>query len=58
MYDLENTKTVRVFWNDEKSIERAERGKAKLENAGWALINQFGGMNESVLIYAKHKGQR
>jgi G:T-mismatch repair DNA endonuclease (very short patch repair protein) len=54
MLDLRHTKTVRVFWNSTKNIARAEREKARLENAGWVLINQFGGLNESALVYAKH----
>jgi len=45
------TKTIRVDWNDLKSIKKAERTKTKLENAGYQLISHFGGMNETVMIY-------
>lgn len=46
-------KTIRMFWNDIKSIRRAEKQKTKLENSGYQLISSFGGMNESVMIYKK-----
>ena len=46
---------IYVRWDSDKSIRRAEKDKAALENKGYTLINTFGGMNESVLIYAKGK---
>jgi hypothetical protein len=46
------TVTITIDWNCEMSINVAEQAKAKLENAGWTLVNSFGGMNKSVLIYA------
>lgn len=48
---MKSIETIRIFWNDLKSIKSAERQKAKLENAGYQLISAFGGMNESVMIY-------
>ena len=47
------TVSITVNWNSKKSIELAEQSKAKLENDGWTLINSFGGVNSSVLVYAK-----
>lgn len=46
------TVTITIDWNSAMSIQVAEQTKMKLENAGWTLINSFGGMNKSVLIYA------
>lgn len=46
------TVEINVNWNSEKSIELAEQAKAKLENEGYTLINQFGGMTTGVLVYA------
>lgn len=53
MLNLKNTITVNVNWNSEKSIELAEIQKENLENEGYTLINSFGGLNYSALIYAK-----
>lgn len=47
------TITIRIFYNDLKSIKNAEKKKTKLENLGYNLISHFGGMNESVMIYKK-----
>lgn len=47
------TVEVRTFWNDLKSIKKAEVKKAKLENEGYKLISNFGGFNETVMIYTK-----
>jgi len=41
------------FWNDIKSIKNAEMQKTRLENLGYNQVNNFGGMNETVLIYSK-----
>jgi hypothetical protein len=46
------TVTISINWNSEKSIECAEVLKAKLENDGWTQIDSFGGVNNSVLVYA------
>ena len=54
MLNLQNTVTIHVDWNSLKSIELAERAKAKLENDGWSQINSFGGLNTSALIYAEN----
>jgi len=42
---------VRVDWRSEKSIEAAEIRKARLENAGFVLIEESHGFNESALVY-------
>lgn len=44
---------INVNWNSEKSIDLAEKQKTMLENDGYHLINHFGGMINSVMIYAK-----
>ena len=44
---------IRTFWNDLKIIKKSETKKAKLENDGYRLISNFGGINETVMIYAK-----
>jgi len=46
------TVTIKINWNSEMSISLAEEAKKKLENAGWTLINDVGGMVESALVYA------
>jgi hypothetical protein len=43
---------ITVRWDSEKSIKQAEKDKLAFENKGYTLINQFGGMFESVMIYA------
>lgn len=48
---MKTTVYIRIFWNDIKSIKSAERKKSKLENLGYSLISNFGGMNETVMIY-------
>ena len=47
------TVDIKVNWNNLDSIKAAEKTKAYLENKGYTLVNHFGGMNQSVLIYAK-----
>jgi len=42
---------VRVDWRSEKSILAAEIRKARLENAGFVLIEESHGFNESALVY-------
>ena len=51
-----DTVTISINWNDLQSIKLAELAKARLENKGYTLINQFGGFNNSAMIYAKLKG--
>jgi len=46
------TVQIHIDWSSEDSIKSAEKLKAKLENKGYTLINQFGGMFHSVLIYS------
>ena len=47
------TVEVKVNWENLDSIKLAENAKARLENQGYRLINQFGGLFHSVLIYGK-----
>lgn len=47
------TITLNIDWNNEDSIKLAEKQKAQLENKGYTLINSFGGVNHSVMIYGK-----
>ena len=44
---------ITVDWNDESSIRKAERQKAKLENEGYKLVQTTGGLFTSSLIYEK-----
>jgi len=44
---------IYVDWDCPKSIKRAETDKKRVENKGYKLINQFGGIFQAVLIYAK-----
>ena len=46
------TVEININWQNSDSIKIAERTKAKLENKGYTLINHFGGINTSVMIYA------
>lgn len=45
----------RVNWSEEdiNSIEKAERRKAKLENAGYNLIHSSPGLLRGQLVYRK-----
>ena len=45
------TVEITVNWNNEDSIKKAEKTKLSLENKGYTLINHFGGINSSVMIY-------
>ena len=54
---MDKTIQINVNWNSEASIKLAEKTKLKLENKGYTLINQFGGLFHSVLIYAPPAGQ-
>lgn len=47
--------SINVNWNSETSIEEAEKKKESLENKGYELISQFGGMRQAVMIYQKPK---
>jgi hypothetical protein len=44
--------TISINWNNLESIKQAERTKARLENKGYTLINNFGGLTHSAMIYA------
>ena len=45
--------TITVNWDNIDSIRAAEKTKLSLENKGYKLVNQFGGMFHSALIYMK-----
>jgi len=45
--------TIKINWNDINSIKKAENKKTRLENSGYQLVSNFGGMNETVMIYKK-----
>ena len=47
------TINLNVNWNSETSIKLAEKNKLALENKGYQLVNQFGGMNHSTMVYMK-----
>lgn len=42
---------INVQWDNPDSIKCAERSKARLENKGYTLVNQFGGMFNSTMLY-------
>jgi len=46
------TVSIHIDWNSEDSIKSAEKLKAKLENKGYTLVNHYGGLFHSVMIYA------
>jgi len=48
------TSTIRIDWTDEQSISAAERQKERLENEGYRLTTQAGGMFQSTLTYTRH----
>ena len=43
---------IAIRWDSEASIKQAEKDKLALENKGFTQVNSFGGIFESVLIYA------
>ena len=55
MLNLKNTITINVDWTNLKSIELAELQKSELENSDYILINTFGGVDQSALLYAKNE---
>ena len=46
------TVTININWDNIDSIKNAEIAKKRLENKGYTLINHFGGLHTSVMIYA------
>lgn len=48
-----NVLSISINWNNIDSINIAEKAKEYAENNGYTLINNFGGINKSVLIYLK-----
>lgn len=52
------TAHITVNWVNKDSIKAAEKAKLHLENKGYKLINQFGGMFTSVMVYAKAEGAK
>ena len=49
---------IGVNWNDEESIQYAEKCKEQLENNGFYLLDTLNNIasNTSILIYEKIKG--
>ena len=47
--------SITVNWDSLSSIELSEHSKEYLENKGYTLINSFGGLYHSVLVYALYK---
>lgn len=45
--------TITIYLDIEKSIRKAERLKARLENMGYTLMNTRAGFNTVTLEYAK-----
>jgi len=43
---------IHIDWNSLDSIKAAEKLKARLENKGYTLISNFGGVFHTVMIYA------
>jgi len=43
---------INIDWTNKDSIKEAEKVKASLENKGYTLVNQFGGLFHSVMVYA------
>ena len=48
------TATIKIDWTDGQSISAAERQKERLENGGYRLTTQAGGMFQSTLTYTRH----
>ena len=51
-----DTVNINIDWNNEHSIQAAENIKFELECAGWKLVNQFGGMFYSTMVYGRIRG--
>jgi len=49
--EITKRETVSVNWNNEKSIQNAERKKARLENLGYSLINTQSNLDSAILTY-------
>jgi len=47
-------KRIEIDWNNEKSIEAAEKLKTELENDGYSLRRQVVGLYRQVMIYGKN----
>jgi len=45
--------TINIDWNSKDSIKSAEKLKAKLENKGYTLASQSGGLFHSAMVYIK-----
>ena len=55
-YNLNKTITLDIDWQNIDSIKLAEKTKLKLENKNYKLINNFGGLRFTTMIYSKIKG--
>lgn len=51
-----DTVNINIDWNKEQSIQAAEALKLKLENEGWKLVNHFGGMVNTIMVYGRIRG--
>jgi len=47
------TVQINIDWTNTDSIRQAEKAKSSLEDKGYRLVNQFGGMFHSVMIFGK-----
>ena len=48
-----NTVNITIDWYNEQSIKAAESLKFELECNGWRLLNHFGGMRHTTMIYGE-----
>ena len=55
-YDLNKTISITIYTDNVDSIEIAEKMKFEAEKKGYAVVNTFGGIHETVLIMAKIEG--
>lgn len=49
---------VKVDWDDERSVANAERQKARLEERGYTMVREIGGLNTSGLVYELREPER
>ena len=47
------TVSINIDWTNVDSIRAAEKTKYRLECKGYKLVNQFGGLFRSVMVYGK-----
>ncbi len=49
------TINISVNWNNADSITEAEKTKERLENKGYKVVNEFGGMVHTTIVMGKIK---